>query len=55
MLLEMICSIPDPVGWALVGFVGCLALEMCGLLIGTVVDMVRDRLTNYDDEESEVC
>ena len=51
----MIYSIPDHIGWVLVGAVGMLALEMCGLLIGTVVDMIRDRLTNYDDEESEVC
>ena len=55
MLLEMICAIPEHIGWVIVGAVGMLALEMCGLLIGTVVDMVRDRLTNYDDEESEVC
>lgn len=55
MLLEMICSIPDHIGWMLVGFFGCLCLEVVGLLIGTVVDMIRDRLTNYDDEESEIC
>lgn len=55
MLLEMIYSIPDHICWMVVGAVGMLALELCGLLIGTVVDMIRDHLTNYDDEESEEC
>lgn len=53
-MMNLICSIPDSIGWVLVGAVGMFTLEMCGLLIGTVIDMVRDRLTNYDDEESEV-
>lgn len=54
-MMTLINAIPDHIGWVLVGFFGCLCLEMVGLLIGTVVDMIRDRLTNYDDEESEVC
>ena len=54
-MMTLINAIPDHIGWVLVGAVGMLALEMCGLLIGTVVDIIRDRLTNYDDEESEVC
>ena len=51
--MNLICAIPEHIGWIIVGAVGMLALEMCGLLIGTVVDMIRDRL--MDDEESEVC
>ena len=51
MFMNLINAIPEHIGWILVGAVGMLALEMCGLLIGTVVDMVRDRLTNYEDEE----
>ena len=50
--MNLICAIPENVGWAIVGAVGMLALEMFGLLVGTVVDMVRDRL---HDEEEEVC
>ena len=52
-MMNLICAIPEHIGWIIVGAVGMLALEMCGLLIGTVVDMIRDRLMN--DEESEVC
>lgn len=52
-MMNLICAIPEHIGWIIVGAVGMLALEMCGLLIGTVVDMIRDRL--MDDEESEVC
>lgn len=53
-MMTLINAIPDHIGWVLVGAVGMLALEMLGLLIGTVVDMVRERMMN-DDEESEVC
>ena len=52
-MMNFICAIPDHIGWMIVGAVGMLALEMFGLLVGTVVDMVRERM--MDDEESEVC
>ena len=48
-MMTLINAIPDHIGWVMVGAVGMLALEMLGLLIGTVVDMVRDRM--MDDEE----
>ena len=51
--MNLICAIPDHIGWMIVGAVGMLALEMFGLLVGTVVDMVRERM--MDEEESEVC
>lgn len=54
-MMTLINAIPDNIGWMLAGGACLFALEMLGLLIGTVVDMIRDRLTNYDDEESEVC
>ena len=50
-MMNLICAIPDHIGWMIVGAVGMLALEMCGLLIRTVVDMVRDRM--MDDEAEE--
>ena len=53
-MMNLICAIPDHIGWMIVGAVGMLALEMFGLLIGTVVDMIRDRMIN-DDEEVEEC
>ena len=53
-MMTLINAIPDHIGWVLVGAIGMLALEMLGLLIGTVVDMIRERMMD-DDEESEVC
>ena len=52
MFMNFINSIPENVGWVIVGAVGMVALEMLGLLIGTVVDMIRDRLAD-DEEECE--
>ena len=54
MLMNWICSIPENVGWVIVGAVGMLAIEMLGLLIGTVVDMIRDRLADDEEECEEV-
>lgn len=51
-MTNWICSIPDHIGWMIVGAVGMLALEMFGLLVGTVVDMVRERMM---DDEAEEC
>ena len=51
-MMNWICSIPDHIGWMIVGAVGMLALEMFGLLMGTVVDMVRERMM---DDEAEEC
>lgn len=51
-MMNLICAIPDHIGWMIVGAVGMLALEMFGLLIGTVVDMVRERMM---DDEAEEC
>lgn len=50
-MLEFICNIPENIGWVIVGAVGMLALEMCGLLIGNIVQMIKERLE--DDEEEE--
>ena len=51
-MMNLICAIPENIGWVIVGAVGMLTLEMCGLLIGTVVNMIRDRFMD-DDEECE--
>lgn len=56
-MINFINSIPDHIGWIAVGVVGCLCVQMFGLLIRTVVDMVRDRIeerkfiTIYEEEE----
>ena len=54
-MMNLINAIPEHIGWVLVGAVGMLALEMLGLLIGTVVDMIRDRMINDDEEECDEC
>ena len=51
-MMNLINAIPDRIGWMIVGAVGMLALEMVGLLIGTAVDMVRERMM---DDEAEEC
>ena len=50
-MMNLINAIPDHIGWMITGAVGMLALEMVGLLIGTVIDMVRERMMDDDEEE----
>ena len=52
-MMNLINAIPDHIGWIIVGAMGMLALEMLGLLIRTVVDMVRDHMMDYDEEVEE--
>lgn len=52
-MLEFICSIPDHIGWVAVGFVGCLCLEMFGLLVGTCVQAIKERIEDRNEEECE--
>ena len=52
-MMNLINAIPDHIGFIIVGAMGMLALEMLGLLIRTIVDMVRDRMMDYDEEVEE--
>lgn len=50
-MLELICRIPDHIGWVIVGAVGMLTTIMA-VKVGKIVYIaIRDRLT--DDEETE--
>jgi hypothetical protein len=51
-MMNWICSIPDHIGWMMVGAVGMLALIMLGLVGYTIVNMIIERMK---DDESEVC
>lgn len=51
-MMNFINSIPDHIGWIMVGVLGTLVVLMGGLLIRTVVDMVRERMM---DDEAEEC
>lgn len=51
-MLELICQIPDHIGWVLVGVVGCLCVQMFGLLVGTCIQAIQERIED-DEEECE--
>ena len=48
-MLEMICKIPEEIGWALVGFVGAFALMMTIKVGKVIVEAIKERME--DDEE----
>ena len=50
-MLEMICSIPENVGWIIVGATGMLAMVMLVKLGKLFVQMWKD---NHEEEE-EFC
>lgn len=52
-MMTLICSIPDSIGWTMVGFVGALALIMGIKVTKMLIQMWRE--WHEDDEESEVC
>lgn len=52
-MLEFICSIPEEIGWALVGAVAVIAIELGALVISEVVEMVRDRLVDNEEIDCE--
>ncbi len=52
-MLDLICAIPDHIGWVIVGVVGCLCVEMLGLVIGTVVQAIKERIEDRNEEECE--
>ena len=52
-MLEFINSIPENIGWALVGFAICLCVMMMIKLGQTFVEMWRDWHEEETDEEEE--
>lgn len=50
-MLEMICSIPENVGWVIVGVVGTLTTLMAIKVGKIIIQAIKDRL--IDDEEIE--
>jgi hypothetical protein len=51
-MIEMICSIPENIGWILVGMVFCLCVEMFGLLIGTTIQAIKERIEDAEEERN---
>lgn len=60
-MLEFICSIPEEIGWTIVGFVACLCLVMACKLGCIFVQMWKDhreekefwRVHHCDDWDAE--
>ncbi len=50
-MLEMLNAIPENIGWIIVGFVGCLCVEMFGLLVGTCINAIKERMEDDECEE----
>lgn len=50
-MLEMICAIPEEIGWVLVGFIGAFALMMIVKLGKVIVEAVKERLEDDDEED----
>jgi hypothetical protein len=50
-MLEMICTIPENIGWMMVGAVGMLCAVMLVKLGAVIVDAIKSRLE--DEEECE--
>lgn len=43
-MLEFICSIPEEIGWSLVGFFACLCLIMACKLGWVIVQAIKERI-----------
>ena len=40
----MICTIPEEIGWAVVGFIGVFALIMVAKVVKVIVEAVKERM-----------
>lgn len=50
-MLEIICAIPEEIGWVLVGFVGAYDLMMVIKLGKVIVKAIKERLKDDDEED----
>lgn len=50
-MLEIICAIPEEIGWVLVGFVGAYDLMMVIKLGKVIVKAIKERLEDDDEED----
>ena len=53
-MLEFICSIPESIGWTIVGFTAAFALMMCIKVIKCIIEMVKDRMEDDEEEMEEM-
>lgn len=50
-MLEMICKIPENIGWVMVGAVGMLCVVMLVKLGKIVVEMIKARIAENESED----
>lgn len=50
-MLEMICKIPENIGWVMVGAVGMLCVVMLVKLGKIGVEMIKTRIAENESEE----
>lgn len=50
-MLEIICAIPENIGWIIVGAVGMLTAIMAYKVGKVVYQAIKDRLTEEDEDE----
>ena len=51
-MLELICTIPENVGWMLVGAVGAYA-SVAGWMLGTTIyKAIKERMEDDEDEQN---
>ena len=43
-MLEMICKIPENIGWIMVGAVGMICLMVLSALLWVVVEAIKERI-----------
>ena len=48
-MLEMICSIPENIGWVMVGAVGATAVYLAIAVVLVIRDAIKDRLEEVED------
>ena len=51
-MLEMLCAIPEEIGWAMVGFIGAFTLMMAVKLGKIFVQMWKDMKEDEEDAEN---
>lgn len=49
-MLEMICAIPENIGWILVGAVGMLALVTLAGVVKDIATAIKERMATTEEE-----
>jgi len=50
-MLDLICAIPESVGWFINGFLGCVAVQLWYKVIKCIIEMIKERREDAEEEE----